>query len=91
MGAFGQHCRVNALRGALVASVVAWNVDGATTHLPQCRCLPEAPCWAEVPWAALNATVGGRLSASVDGFAACQHSGLESDACTEVSFSLCLV
>lgn len=36
-----------------------------------CRCTPPSPCWAGIPWQALNASVGGRLEASVDPLAVC--------------------
>ena len=38
---------------------------------PGCRCLPADACWAAVPWAELNASVGGRLAASADPLAPC--------------------
>ena len=46
-----------------------------------CRCVPGAACWASVPWASLNSSVGGRLSVSVDPLAVCAGSGLSSPAC----------
>lgn len=36
-----------------------------------CRCTPPAPCWDAVPWATLNASIGGRLAVSVDPLAIC--------------------
>merc|ERR1719230_2055395 len=37
----------------------------------RCRCLPPDPCWERIDWAALNASVHGRLEASVDEMAPC--------------------
>ena len=38
---------------------------------PFCRCTPTSACWSAIPWPSLNASVGGRLAASVDPLAAC--------------------
>jgi len=46
-----------------------------------CRCLPGNSCWEIVPWSALNASVRGRLHASVDELASCIDD-IDSDACT---------
>ena len=35
--------------------------NAAALPPPTCRCLPADACWAAVPWAQLNASVGGRL------------------------------
>ena len=53
---------------------------------PACRCLPsDASCWpAAAEWAALNASVSGRLHASVDELDAClgpTGEEIKSDAC----------
>ena len=45
---------------------------------PQCRCLPSAPCWSAVPWAALNASVAGRLVPSLDPLAPCRANSASS-------------
>ena len=36
-----------------------------------CRCLPSDACWASVPFAQLNASIGGRLIYITDPYAAC--------------------
>jgi len=53
------------------------------TTPPQCRCTDvTAACFKAVPFAALNASVGGRLIAVEDEFGAClTPGGLESAAC----------
>ena len=47
----------------------------AATHATRtrCRCLPSDACWQRVDWAALNASVHGRLEVSVDEMAPCQQ------------------
>lgn len=39
--------------------------------VPECRCTPAHPCWAEVPWRVLNTSVKGRLQLSADELAPC--------------------
>eukprot|EP00035_Acanthoeca_spectabilis_P023021 m.447216 g.447216 ORF g.447216 m.447216 type:complete len:663 (-) comp19484_c0_seq1:10-1998(-) len=39
--------------------------------MPECRCTPAHPCWAEVPWRVLNTSVKGRLQLSADELAPC--------------------
>jgi hypothetical protein len=43
----------------------------AASSAPQCRCTISNPCWSAIPWDALNASVGGRLSAISDPLAPC--------------------
>jgi FAD/FMN-containing dehydrogenase len=43
--------------------------------------VPPAPCWLAVPFAELNASVGGRLAASVDPLAACAADGARGPGC----------
>jgi hypothetical protein len=63
----------------LLAAVLA--AAGASAAAPGCRCVPPDPCWDAVPWAALNASVGGRLAATVDPMSVCTGGGLNSAAC----------
>jgi hypothetical protein len=39
---------------------------------PSCRCTSPAACWDAVPWASLNASVGGRLFPTGDPLSPCQ-------------------
>ena len=50
---------------------IAAAVDSAPVQSEHCRCLPHNPCWATVPWAALNRSVSGRLQESRDELHAC--------------------
>ncbi len=43
----------------------------AVAQPPGCRCTPPMPCWAAVPWAALNTSVGGRLVVTQDELSSC--------------------
>lgn len=52
----------------------------------RCRCLPPDPCWDNVPWQTLNASVDGRLQKSVDELSACMPSdggSISSPACDQ--------
>jgi FAD/FMN-containing dehydrogenase len=53
----------------------------AAAAAPQCRCLPSDACWAAVPWAALNASVSGRLAPSRDPLASACSGNAASPAC----------
>ena len=55
----------------------------ALAQAPGCRCLPADACWAAVPWAALNASVGGRLAARADPLSACAADANASAACAD--------
>jgi hypothetical protein len=61
----------------LVLAVAAAVVSTAATSARKlaaaadCRCVPPMPCWNDVPWKALNASVNGRLAKSVDELAVC--------------------
>ena len=52
----------------------------ASSSASSCRCTPDLPCWASVPWDSLNASVSGRLAVSVDPMAPCA-AALNSPAC----------
>ena len=54
---------------------------GVHSSSAECRCVPPHPCWSEVPWAKLNASVSGRLSKSVDSLQVCIDD-VKSSACT---------
>ena len=47
-------------------SLLAAAAVASSAAPPSCRCLPSDACWAAVPWAQLNASVGGRLVVSRD-------------------------
>lgn len=55
----------------LLAATLGLLTHGTSAAASACRCLPTDPCWAQVPWKALNASVGGRLQKSVDELAVC--------------------
>jgi FAD/FMN-containing dehydrogenase len=54
----------------------------STGPWPRCRCLPHDACWQRIDWAALNASVHGRLEISVDEMQSCIDD-LHSDACSQ--------
>ena len=63
---------------------MAWSLAAAPPSdptTPRCRCLPGDPCWERIDWAALNASVGGRLEKSTDVMAPCL-SDLQGEACS---------
>ena len=67
-----------------LALVTAAAMAAPISEMPECRCVPPDPCWSQVPWKELNASVSGRLRKSVDELASClpKHGGsLTSDEC----------
>ncbi len=60
-----------AMRSSHLLVLAAAAATASTTTTPGCRCLPEDACWASVPWAALNASVGGRLLVGEDPLSPC--------------------
>ena len=50
----------------LASVLLALYPSGAAAAAASCRCTPPQPCWAAVPWATLNSSVNGLLSASYD-------------------------
>ena len=56
---------------AAAAAALLLLAASSSAQAPGCRCVPPAPCWVAVPWAELNASVGGRLAATADPLAPC--------------------
>lgn len=54
---------------AAIAAFVVGSSQASST--PGCRCTPPDPCWLSIPWAALNASVGGRLVDTSDPLEVC--------------------
>ena len=65
----------------LGAAVVTASQTSPSDRQSRCRCTPPDPCWSAVPWAALNASVGGRLVKTVDELQPCLDN-IGSDACS---------
>ncbi|KAI5844025.1 FAD binding domain protein [Morchella snyderi] len=57
-------------------------LTAATSSTPDCRCFPTEPCWpSTADWAALNATVSGRLVATAPIGSVCHAPNYDAEKC----------
>ncbi|PHH64777.1 hypothetical protein CDD81_4039 [Ophiocordyceps australis] len=86
---------MNFLLALLVAAVAVaspscppWAQPSRSQSSAACRCLPGDKCWPSAStWEAFNATIGGRLIATVPLAAPCHGSALSSSACAALRAS----
>lgn len=64
------------------SALLLLSVASSASSWPKCRCLPADPCWSKVDWSALNASVHGRLEASVDVMEPCVDD-LDGEICSQ--------